>query len=109
MADCDATHDVGTELGPFVGVLVHELSRAFWIAAPALHDLHEACLVGIALNVDGDISAVFEGRLAVEELGRLGPPLVLFRAIAVAAGILFGFEADNRDGTAIFSDPACAA
>jgi hypothetical protein len=74
-----------------------------------LHDLDEASLVGIALNVDGDVSAVAEGSFAVEGFRCLGPPPVLFGTIAVAAGILFRVKADYRDGTAIFSDPACTA
>jgi hypothetical protein len=74
-----------------------------------LHDLDEAGLVGIALNIDGHVSAVAEGCFAIEELRGLRPPLVLLRPVAVAAGILLGFEADNRDYPAIFSDAARTA
>ena len=89
--------------------MVHQLLGPFGIAASALHNLNKACLVGIALKINGDLGAVTEGGFAVVELGGLGPPLVLFGTIAVAAGILLGFEAHNRDGTAILSDPARAA
>ena len=108
MAYGDATDKIGTERVPLVGVLVHELPGSFWIVAAALHDLHEARLVGIALNINGDVGAVTERGFPVEELRGLGPPLVLLGPIAVAAGILLGFEAHNRDGPTIFSDAARA-
>ena len=42
----DASENIGTEGVPLVGVLIHQLFGSFRITA-ALHDLYEACLVGI--------------------------------------------------------------
>jgi hypothetical protein len=104
---CDATEDIGTKCCPFVSVLIHQLTGPFRIAAPALHDLDKASLVGIAPDIDGDVIAIAEGDFAIEELGGLRPPLVLLGTIAVAAGIFLGFEADDRDGRPSSVTPWC--
>src|SRR3954471_11120662 len=106
MAYADAADNVWTKIGPFVRVLVHELTGSFWIAALALHDLHEARLIWIAVNVDGYVGAVGESRVAVEKLRGLRPPPVLLGTVAIAARILFGIEANNRDGPPILGDAA---
>src|SRR4029453_18968938 len=108
MAKREAAENVGTKCCPFVRVLIHQLLGPFWILAPTPHDLDEARPVRIALKINSDVGAVKEGGFALVELRRLGPPLVLFGPIAVATGILFGFEAHHRDGPAIFCAPARA-
>jgi Excalibur calcium-binding domain len=69
------------------------------------NDLDEAGLVWIALNVDGHLIAVAEGGFAVDEIGGLGPPLVLFGTLAVAAGLFLGLKADDGDDPAISVTP----
>src|SRR6476659_6753534 len=109
VADPHAAEHVGTERCPLVSVLVHQLTGPYRIAALALHDLHEAGLIWIALKVDRDVGAVLERGVTVENLGCLGPPLILLRTVAVATCVIFGVEADHRDGPSVLGDPAGTA
>ena len=93
----ETPENIGTEGVPLVGVLIHQLFGSFRIIAAALHDLYEACLVGIPLNINGDVSAVLERGFALEELRGLGPPLVLLGPIAVAPAS----SSDSKRTTAI--------
>src|SRR5262249_8826088 len=97
--------DVRAECGPLVGGLRHELPCAFRVAAAALHHLHEARLIWIAVNVDGDVTAVTERDLSREQLGGLHPPLALLTPVTVAPGRLFRLEASQRDEPAILGHP----
>src|SRR5215218_3146620 len=92
-----AADDLGAEGRPRRGVLAHELPRPVRVAAAALDDLDEAGVVGVAGEVKGDVAAVLEGGLPGEQLGGLGPPSVLFGAVAVAPRRLLGLEAGQRD------------
>src|SRR5215213_10734134 len=99
----DAADHVGTKFRPFVCVLGHQFPCPLRVGATALHDLHEASRVRVALQVESHIGAVLEGHAAVEQLLHLGPPFALLGAIAVAPGRLLGLETDNRDVPAVVS------
>src|SRR6266498_2137112 len=105
----DATDHVGAERRPFVRVLGHQFPGAVRVGAAALHDLHEAGLVWVALHVDRDVVAAADGGPAVVELLRVGPPLVLLGPLAVATGRVLRLEADHRDGPAVLGDPTRGA
>ena len=81
--DVERAEDVGAVLLEVDGVVVHELASPPGVVRPALHDLHEPRRVRVTLEVDVDLGAVVELRLAVEELRRLLPPRCLFRSAAV--------------------------
>src|SRR5215212_10030587 len=105
----DAADHVGPEGGPLVGVLTHKLLGSFWVGAAALHDLDEAGLIWVAMQVESHIVAVLKGRPALEQLLGLRPPFALLRTIAIAAGRLLGLETDNRDESAVVGHPRCGA
>ena len=89
--------------------LVRRLPSPLGVAAAALHDLNEAGLVRIALNIDCYVIAVTECGFSVEDLGGLRPPLALLGTITVATGIILGLEADDSDGPSVLRDPAGTA
>src|SRR6185312_11245592 len=100
-----AADDIRAKRGPLVGVLRHEFPRPVRVAAAALHHLDEACLVRIAVDVDGNVTAVAEDDLADEQLAGLYPPLVLLGPVTVAPGRLLRLEAGQRDEPAIPGQP----
>src|SRR6185312_13598448 len=86
-------------------VLRHDLPGPVRIAAPALHDLDEAGLVRVTLQVGGDVVAVGEADLPGEQLGRLRPPLALLRPLAVAPGGVGRLEPGQPDELAVVGHP----
>src|SRR4029077_9680221 len=103
--DPDAAEDLRPERGPLLRVLRHDLPGPVRIAAPALHDLDEAGLVRVTLQVGGDVVAVGEADLPGEQLGRLRPPLALLRPLAVAPGRGRRLDRGQPDELAVVGPP----
>src|SRR6266540_3217697 len=104
VSDRHATDDIGAERRPLLRVLAHELLGPVRIGPAALHELDEAGVVRVAVDVDRDVGAVAERDLAGEELRDLRPPPVLLGSVAVAPGGVRRLEPDQRDEPAILGD-----
>ncbi len=90
--------DVRSEILPDFGILPHQLPCPIWVTHLTSHDLDETRGIWIARRgIHIDLGAVVEFRLAVEQLCRLGPPLTLFRTVAVALGLLLRSETRDHD------------